>query len=135
MTIEEKKAHVYRLVKLGMSRDEAELLAGFSLDEQEALERDGVYLARCRLQRIVEERDLLEHLDDVIEDNVLKGVSTELRWKLERMNPERWGKSLALSTQTPPAPAAVPDLSKLSREERAVLLAAVSKALPNGDVQ
>lgn len=132
MHLDEKKAQVYRLVKLGMSRAEAELLAEISLEEQELLDADPMYVRRCELQRLIEERDLLVHLDDIAEDNAIKGVSTEIRWKLERLNPARWGKSLAVSSNPPPAEQEVPDLSSLSVEERALLLSVVAKTL-NGE--
>ena len=115
-----------------MSRAEAELLAEISLEEQELLDADPMYVRRCELQRLIEERDLLVHLDDIAEDNAIKGVSTEIRWKLERLNPARWGKSLAVSSNPPPAEQEVPDLSSLSVEERALLLSVVAKTL-NGE--
>lgn len=134
MTLDEKKAHVYRLVKLGMSRDEAELLTGLSLEDQETLDRDPVYLANCRVQKLIEERDLLLHLDDIVEDNAIKGVSTEIRWKLERLNPQRWGKSLAVTTPPPAEEPDVPDISKLTKEERDLLLGVVASTL-SGEVK
>lgn len=132
MTFEDKKAQVYRLVKLGMDREEAELLSEFTLEEQERLDTDAFYLSRCKLQRLIEERDLLESLDDIANDNAIKGVSTEIRWKLERMNPARWGKSLAIATTPAPVENEIPDLSSLSKEERALLLSVVTRTLSNG---
>lgn len=129
MTLDDKKSQVYRLVRLGMGREEAELLAEFTIQEQEALDSDAAYLARVNIQKVIEERDLLVKLDDIIEQNTMRGTSSEIRWKLERINPQKWGKSVSIDLPGSPLGDNTPDLSKLSPEERASLLSAVSRAL------
>lgn len=128
MTIEEKKIQVCRLLRLGMGQDEAELLAEFTLEEQEALIVDASYQNRCRVQKFIEERSLLIKLDDIIEQNALVGKSSEIRWKLERMNPSRWGKTVSVVTPNISDEKPI-DLGSMTPEARAALLDAVSAAM------
>ncbi len=129
MTLEDKKSQIYRLVRLGMGRAEAELLAETTLEEQALLDADTMYLSRVNIQKVIEERDLLVKLDDIIEQNTMKGESGALRWKLERLNPQKWGKSVSIDLPAAPLSEGAPDLSKLTAEERTQLLRVVSRAL------
>jgi tRNA U34 5-carboxymethylaminomethyl modifying enzyme MnmG/GidA len=118
MDIESKKKEVYRLIRLNMKREEAELLADCTLEEQVALAADETYLARCSFYLLYEEKRLMEALDRIIEENEAKGVSTEIRWKLEKLNPAKYGKSVAISGIPASKSREIPDLSKLSEAER-----------------
>jgi hypothetical protein len=122
MTLDDKKKQVYRLVKLGMDRAECELLAECTLEEQAALDKDQYYLAHCSMQRLLEERDLLTKLDGIIEDNALIGKSSEIRWKLEKINNARWGNVVRVANETPVTKRETPDLSGLTEEQRSLLL-------------
>jgi DNA replication initiation complex subunit (GINS family) len=132
MTLEDKKKHIYRLVKLGMDRAECELLAECSLEEQTELEKDAYYLAHCAIQRLLEEKDLLERLEDIIEMNTVEGKSTEVRWKLEKINNARWGNVVRVASEPVSVKREPPDLSKLTEEQRAILLDTVCAVVNPG---
>jgi hypothetical protein len=122
MTLDDKKKQIYRLVKLGMDRVECELLAECTLDEQMELTKDAYYIAHCAIQRMLEEKDLLEKLENIIEENALVGKSTEIRWKLEKINNARWGNVVRVASEAPSVAREPPDLSGLSDQEREILL-------------
>jgi hypothetical protein len=132
MTLDDKKKQIYRLVKLGMDRLECELLAECTLEEQAQLEKDAYYIAHCAIQRLLEEKDLLEKLDDIISENALVGKSTEVRWKLEKINNARWGNVVRVANESPIEKHEPPDLSGLSEEARALLLDTVCQVVNPG---
>lgn len=129
MDIESKKAQVYRLVKLGMDVYESQLLAGCTVEEIDAMSADDAFSARCSFLVMVKEKELLEKIDEIIEYNAGRGVSKEITWKLEKMNPKKYGKTVSVSLDKPLEEKEQVDLSRLSESERDSLLEAVSKTI------
>ena len=134
MDIQGKREQVYRLVKLGMDVYESQLLAGCSASEISEMSSDPVFKAQCGFYNLLEEKELLEQIDDIILSNAEKGISTEIRWKLGVINPRKYGSRMAVDSAPPPPDRDVPDLSRLNDAERAALLDAVSKMI-NGDAE
>ena len=92
MTVSEnKKQSIYQLIKTGMSLDRAFILVELEDEEIALLREDPLFMKKTKFYMVDQERDLLRSLDDVIATNIPKGVSTEIRWKLERVNPAQWG--------------------------------------------
>jgi tRNA U34 5-carboxymethylaminomethyl modifying enzyme MnmG/GidA len=129
LSLEDKKKEVYRLVRLNMTREEAELLADCTLDEQIELAADELYLAKCKFYVMYEEKMLMESIDRIIAENELKGVSTEIRWKLEKLNPAKYGKTVAISGMPSAKLREMPDVSKLNAQEREALIGVANKVL------
>jgi hypothetical protein len=92
MTFEEKKQHIIRCVKLGMDNYSAMIIAECTQDEIDLFENDEVFSKRLAVEAKLEERDLLINMQKVMDINVPLGDSTEVRWKLEKINPRRWGR-------------------------------------------
>jgi len=90
MTIEEKKEHVIRCIKLGMELYKAYLIAECTPDEIEILDTDKDLQRKIEITYAIAERDLLEKHNVALEISQLKGNTNPIQWKLARLNPNRW---------------------------------------------
>lgn len=129
---QDRKDLTLRYIRLGMSRNDAFILARVPLDEQVEFERDPLFMEKCEVALLQEEYELLDTLDDIIADNAAKGTSTEIRWKLERINPKRWGKRLTVDGEANTPSRQEVDVSHLPEEQKAALLDAVTDLLTGG---
>ena len=91
MTLEEKKGLMLECVKLGMDFFSSAILAECTDEEIEVLEEDAAFTRRIRIQEVFEEKRLLEKHNTAIEEAVIKGSAAAVQWKLEKINPGRWG--------------------------------------------
>ena len=91
MNLKSKKEQILRLIKLGMELYRAELILGCTEDEIKELEKDLNFNQRIKEHDAIAEKELLDRLEDAIDVGVDKGKSSAIQWKLERINPKRWG--------------------------------------------
>lgn len=91
MTIQEKKAYILRLIKLGMEPYKVYMLTECTDAEVAALEADEPFQRQLTVEGYLIEKDLLDKLHSAIELNSAEGGTTEIRWLLERLSPKRFG--------------------------------------------
>ena len=92
MTIVQKKEHILRCVKLGMELFQAELVAECSVEDIDKIEEDKSFLREVKNYYAYAEFDLLERHETAMNNQLIEGKTSAAQWKLERMNPTRWGK-------------------------------------------
>jgi len=92
MTIDRKKEHILRCVKLGMDVFQAQLIAECSIKEIEKLDEDKDFQDAIELHNAISELELLEQHEAAILLQAERGTTSAIQWKLERINPKRWGK-------------------------------------------
>jgi hypothetical protein len=92
MDINEKSNLLLNMVALGMDFESACLLAELTQEEQDALAADEQFMRNVSFSAKCLERDLLYRLQDAMKGNASVGNTTEVRWMLERLNKERFGK-------------------------------------------
>jgi hypothetical protein len=93
MTLKQKTDYVMRYVRLGMDTYSAMIVAEFTEEEIEAVEEDKRFQALMALQGKLEEKALLESFDAIMLKTIENGDSRDVRWKLGKLNPERYGDS------------------------------------------
>jgi hypothetical protein len=71
---------------------QAELVAECSLEEIDEIESDPDFLREIKLHHAISEMELLEKHEEAMELQVEQGKTSAVQWKLERVNPRRWGK-------------------------------------------
>lgn len=97
MDLQGKKQHIERCIKLGLTLYKSMLIAGCTSDEMSLIENDDQYLRRIETLNAIYEHDLLKHIERAIAINVNMGKTTEVRWMLERINPEKWGQKSSVN--------------------------------------
>jgi len=90
MTLEQKKEHILRCVKLGMELYKAELISECTLEETELIEEDKLFLKRIEQQYAISEYELLTKHNTVLSLAESKGNAGPIQWKLGKLNPKRW---------------------------------------------
>ncbi len=95
MTLESKKEHILRLIKLGMELYRAELITECTEEEIDNIEKDEKFNRKAEIYDAISEKELLDKLEKAIDIAVDKGKSSAIQWKLERLNPGRWGNKEA----------------------------------------
>lgn len=90
MKKEDIRLYVLNLVRTGLSVDKALLLAEVEDMEAERIKNDPLFARQVQRELARGEAQLLDRLEAIIEANSEKGISTEVRWKLERINPKMW---------------------------------------------
>lgn len=91
MKLDEKKDHILRCVRLGMDLFSAALIAECTDEELDVLEQDPVFQRRIKIETAIEEERLLNKHNAAIEEAVVRGKANPIQWKLEKLNPRRWG--------------------------------------------
>ena len=92
MTLQQKKEHILRCVRLGMELFQAELVAECTTKEIETIDKDKKFLERVNQYYAIEEYDLLVKHNNAMALAAVTGKTGAIQWKLERINPGRWGK-------------------------------------------
>ncbi|NIU83386.1 MAG: hypothetical protein GWN64_07885 [Candidatus Thorarchaeota archaeon] len=87
----DKKTLILNCIRLGMDFYTSCLSVSCSKEEIENLENDEQFQKAVEINTALLEKDLLEDHDKVIADCVDKGIASPLQWKLERVNPSKWG--------------------------------------------
>ena len=91
MNLEEKKAHILRCTKLGMDFFSAALIAECTDEELNVLDNDSIFNHRILIGNAIEEERLLNKHNSAMTVAADKGQAAPIQWKLERLNPRRWG--------------------------------------------
>lgn len=87
----EKRELIYSCIRLGMEKEKAYIIACLSEKEIQETENNPELQERFRFYECEEERKLLA-IYKREEDNIAKkGNLKPIQWKLERINPGRWG--------------------------------------------
>lgn len=84
-----KEDLILNCVALGMDLKQAYYACELTEDEMAVLEKDEVFQRKAKAKTAILERNLLEKLDTVMDDNLRKGNSKELRYKLGAVN-SKW---------------------------------------------
>lgn len=90
MTLEHKKEHILRCVKLGMVLYSAMVLAECTEEEISSIEQDEIFLKRVEQQYALEEYELLQAYEIATEIATNRGITSPIQWKLQKINPKRW---------------------------------------------
>ncbi len=91
MSLNEKRDRIIQCVKLGMEWLRAALVAECTEEEIDELENDANFMHKIQVNDAIEEVRLLEKHNDAISEAVVRGSATAVQWKLEHINPGRWG--------------------------------------------
>ncbi len=100
MEVEEKKAVILNCIKLGMKRASTYLLAECSLDLQKELEEDPDFQARLDFEEAFLKKSLLSKLTTAMNLNTALGNTTEVRWMLEKLYPDEYGKKIKVDSRS-----------------------------------
>ena len=90
MEIEERKDLIVEGIRLGMDFYRSCLLAECPDEQIAEFENDSFFMRRLKIEEAIKEKELLERHDAAMSAAALKGNTTALQWKLERINPKRW---------------------------------------------
>lgn len=93
MNNNQKKQVIFNCIDLGMDNHTAYLYASCTPDEIEELEGDETFQNQITAKVAALEYSLLQQHEQVIALAVERGQAAPLQWKLERVNPGRWGTS------------------------------------------
>lgn len=102
MKLEEKKDHILRCMRLGMDFFSASLVAECTEKELDILDNDKYFQRRLLIEHALEEERLLKKHNDAIEEAVIRGRANSIQWKLERLNPKRWGSKETTRSELEP---------------------------------
>lgn len=97
MELRDKKILAERFIKLGMSKFDSMIAAECTQQDIDILDKDEEFSHRLDFLQKKEESELLKDIDDIIKFNKGKGISTEIRWKLGKLDPVRFGEGLKLN--------------------------------------
>ena len=91
MSFEEKKALVLSCTRLGMDLFSSALLAECTEDEVNQLDNDRDFQRRMGIETAIEEKRLLDKHNSAMTLAADRGNAGPIQWKLEKLNPRRWG--------------------------------------------
>ena len=94
-----KRDMCIEFMKLGMDFDTACLASEISGEEKDKLAADEDFVATVNFSLARKEKDLLEKLNKVAEENAERGDTRQLERMLELLNPARYSKVTKLSHQ------------------------------------
>jgi len=90
MTLNQKKEHILRCIKLGMGLYKAQLVSECTELEIVLLEEDKVFLKEIEQQYAISEYELLIKHNTAIDISKSRGNANPIQWKLSKLNPEQW---------------------------------------------
>lgn len=96
---ERKKDFCAECMKLGMDFDTACVAAEIGPEMKERLAADEDFIARMNYSLAMKERELLDKLNQIAEENAERGDSRQIERQLELLNPARYSKVTKLSHQ------------------------------------
>ncbi len=94
MELNDKKDHVIRCIKLGMTLSSAMYCAECTDDEMTLLEDDDAFNHKVKIVQSLEEYALLEDHALAARIAAAKGNTAPIQWKLAHINKERWGNRI-----------------------------------------
>jgi len=83
---------IIRCIKLGMDLHTAMYTIGATDEEMEVLEKDEKFMRRVEVTKSILELNLLEDHQDAMNLQLAQGKTAAVQWKLEHVNPARWGR-------------------------------------------
>ena len=89
--LENKKDLLLNAIKLGMQWESACLAHGLSQEDIDLLADDADFQRRIIIQDNMHEMELLETHNKICQVAEEKGQASPIQWKLERLNPGKWG--------------------------------------------
>jgi len=87
-----RKEQIIRCVKLGMDLQSAMYTVACNDQEMETLEKDEEFMRRVDITKSILEMNLIERHDSAMDIQLAQGKTGAVQWKLERINPSKWGK-------------------------------------------
>jgi len=99
MTIEQKKEHVLRCVKLGMDSYSAYIVATCTVEEIALLDDDVYFQSLIEQQNKIAEYDLLKNHEVATRIAINRGNANPVQWRLEKLNPNKWGNGKGGDTE------------------------------------
>lgn len=94
-----KKDRIIASVKLGMSFDDAAILAETTESDRETLKEDKVFQERMLYTKRQREQELLTMINERLDVCLEKGKLNEVLRMLEVLNPERYAKKATISSE------------------------------------
>ncbi len=91
MTLDQKKEHTFRCIKLGMSIEDALFIAECTDAEIDELMEDEKYQQEIKLVQKLEEMELLRKHNVAMDVGIQKGNTRPMEWRLAKMDPNRYG--------------------------------------------
>lgn len=89
--LQAKKAQVLSYIEDGMDIERAFILTQTSTEMQETLAADESFMLLVDSAQATLEHTLVKRLLRIAEENEARGISTEIRFLLPKLNPDRWG--------------------------------------------
>jgi hypothetical protein len=89
--LQAKKAQILSYVSEGMSIESTFVITQTPVDMQETLAADEDFMALLESARATLEHTLVKKMFNIAEVNEGRGISTEIRFLLAKLFPEKWG--------------------------------------------
>jgi hypothetical protein len=104
MTLEQKKEHILRCIKLGMELYRAELVAECTDEEIMLIEKDEIFMKKIQQRYALQEYELLLKHNTALDLAKSRGNATPIQWRLSKLNPSKWdSKDKELKIKPPEA--------------------------------
>ncbi len=100
MTLEQKREHTFRCIKLGMTLEDSLFLAECTDAEIDELMADEKYQHEVNLYQKLEEMELLRKHAVAMDVGIQRGNTKPMEWRLAKMNPNKWGAKVDAPEQT-----------------------------------
>ena len=100
MTIEQKKEHILRCIKLGMDNYSSYIVATCTTEEIDLLDKDELFQSLIEQQYKLAEYDLLKDHEIAMRTAINRGNANPVQWRLEKLNPDKWGNGKGKSDGT-----------------------------------
>lgn len=103
--MEDMKRQIFNLLQAHIPLAAAYSLVAASDAQIKALESDDQFMRTVHFYEARQEQLLLERLNNIMDMNESKGISTEVRWLLSKKFPTRYGSRQVVVTESPDLPA------------------------------
>jgi hypothetical protein len=94
MELRQKTSLAERFIKLGMDVYSSLIASDCTASEIEALQADETFMRKCDFWQKQEVAKCLEQVDAAMAINIPRGISTEARWKLSKIDKGRFGDGI-----------------------------------------
>ena len=91
MTLEQKKEHVLRCIKLGLDSYASYIVSMCTVEEIEELDNDELFQSLIEQQNKIAEYELLKNHEIATRIAINRGNANPVQWRLEKLNPDKWG--------------------------------------------
>ena len=90
----DKAEMVISFIRLGMDFEKAAIAAGLQLEDIDELREDAEFQYEIKIAYACMEKELLERHESAAKIQESKGGTHAAEWMLEKINPNRYGKSV-----------------------------------------